>query len=152
MPKYGDIYRIVALAVHGDAAEDITRDVLIKSWKKIDTLREYEKYWQWVEAIIGNETYSYDTVTDEEELTEYYHEDSSTGLAGEIKKEISNEDGVQKSTTSYTYGYSDDGRKTERMTESCGGVTTVTSTVTDVMGRELSTSVSALIQEDKMKK
>ena len=72
----------------------------------------------------GNETDSYDSVTDEEELTEYYYEDSQAGLAGEVKKETSKEDGVQKSTTSYTYEYSDDGRKTEKMTETCGGVTT----------------------------
>ncbi|MFR2565199.1 MAG: DNRLRE domain-containing protein [Anaerovoracaceae bacterium] len=90
----------------------------------------------------GNETDSYDSVTDEEELTEYYYEDSQEGLAGEVKKETSKEDGVQKSTTSYTYEYSDDGRKTEKMTETCGGITTVTTTVTDVMGRELSTSTS----------
>ncbi len=90
----------------------------------------------------GNETDSYDAVTDEEDLTEYDDEDSQEGLAGEVKKETSKEDGVQKSTTSYTYEYSDDGRKTEKMTETCGGVTTVTTTVTDVMARELSTSTS----------
>lgn len=59
LPKCGDIYRIVASAVPGDAAEDITQDVLRKSWEKIDTLREHEKYWQWVEAIIGNEIRTY---------------------------------------------------------------------------------------------
>ncbi len=63
--------------------------------KTSDTEYEYDED--------DNETYSYDAVTDEEELTEYYYEDSQAGLAGEVKKETSKEDGVQKSTTSYTY-------------------------------------------------
>ena len=89
-----------------------------------------------------NETRSFDDVTDEEELSEYYKEDSETGLAGELKEEVSKEDGTEKSTTSYTYEYSDDGSKTGTETEECDGVKTVTVTVTDAMGREKSMKTS----------
>lgn len=59
MPKKDDIYRIVCSAVPIDVAEDITQEVLRKSWENIHTLRDLDRYWQWVEAIIGNEIRTY---------------------------------------------------------------------------------------------
>lgn len=59
MPKKDDIYRIVCSVVPIDVAEDITQEVLRKSWENIHTLRDLDRYWQWVEAIIGNEIRTY---------------------------------------------------------------------------------------------
>ena len=59
MPKKGDIYRIVCSAVPMDVAEDITQEVLRKSWEYIHTLRDRDRCWQWVETIIGNEIRTY---------------------------------------------------------------------------------------------
>ena len=46
-------------AVPLDVAEDITQEVLRKSWEYIHTLRDRDKCWQWVETIIGNEIRTY---------------------------------------------------------------------------------------------
>lgn len=59
IPKKDDIYRIVCSAVPMDVAEDITQEVLRKSWEYIHTLRDRDKCWQWVETIIGNEIRTY---------------------------------------------------------------------------------------------
>lgn len=59
IPKKDDIYRIVCSAVPLDVAEDITQEVLRKSWEYIHTLRDRDKFWQWIETIIGNEIRTY---------------------------------------------------------------------------------------------
>ncbi len=59
IPKKDDIYRIVCSAVPLDVAEDITQEVLRKSWEYIHTLRDCDKFWQWIETIIGNEIRTY---------------------------------------------------------------------------------------------
>ena len=59
IPKKDDIYRIVCSAVPLDVAEDITQEVLRKSWENIHTLRDCDRCWQWMEAIIGNEIKTY---------------------------------------------------------------------------------------------
>lgn len=59
IPKKDDIYRIVCSAVPLDVAEDITQEVLRKSWEYIHTLRDRDKWWQWIETIIGNEIRTY---------------------------------------------------------------------------------------------
>ena len=59
IPKKDDIYRIVCSAVPLDVAEDITQEVLRKSWEYIHTLRDRDKCWQWIETIIGNEIRTY---------------------------------------------------------------------------------------------
>lgn len=59
IPKKDDIYRIVCSAVPLDVAEDITQEVLRKSWEYIHTLRNCDKFWQWIETIIGNEIRTY---------------------------------------------------------------------------------------------
>lgn len=59
IPKEDDIYRIVCSAVPLDVAEDITQEVLRKSWEYIHTLRDRDKCWQWIETIIGNEIRTY---------------------------------------------------------------------------------------------
>ena len=59
IPKKDDIHRIVCSAVPLDVAEDITQEVLRKSWEYIHTLRDRDKFWQWIETIIGNEIRTY---------------------------------------------------------------------------------------------
>ena len=59
IPKKDDIDRIVCSAVPLDVAEDITQEVLRKSWEYIHTLRDRDKFWQWIETIIGNEIRTY---------------------------------------------------------------------------------------------
>ena len=59
IPKKDDIYRIVCSAVPLDVAEDITQEVLRKSWEYIHTLRDRDKCWQWIETIIRNEIRTY---------------------------------------------------------------------------------------------
>ena len=59
IPKKDDIYRIVCSAVPLDVAEDITQEVLRKSWEYIHILRDRDKFWQWIETIIGNEIRTY---------------------------------------------------------------------------------------------
>lgn len=59
MPKKNDIYMIVCSAVPKDVAEDISQEVLCKSWEHIHTLRDRDRCWQWVETIIGNEIRTY---------------------------------------------------------------------------------------------
>lgn len=59
IPKKDDIYRIVCSAVPLDVAEDITQEVLRKSWEYIHTLRDRDKFWQWIETIIGNKIRTY---------------------------------------------------------------------------------------------
>lgn len=59
IPKKDDIYRIVCSAVPLDVAEDITQEVLRKSWENIHTLRDRDRCWQWIETIIGNEIRTY---------------------------------------------------------------------------------------------
>ena len=80
-------------------------------------------------------------MAEEETNTVYYYGDEAGGLAGEVKSEETKEAGQIITGTEYSYSYDERGNKKETAAETCGGVTTVTETVTDVMGRETKVTV-----------
>ncbi len=127
---------------NGDEAGEVLDD-LPKTMKEVDgdgtvlynDTYEYDEF--------GNVTSVYDSVNDITILTEYYTEDDpeSGHIKGEVKSEQeilgTAENGEVQSSTSYTYRYDGSGNKTEIVMETCDGITTTTTTVTDVLGRTL---------------
>ena len=55
-----DVYRII-LDSTGDhhTAEELTQEVMEKSWRSLDSLRDRDKCWQWIKGIIRNEIKGY---------------------------------------------------------------------------------------------
>lgn len=95
----------------------------------------------------GNETLETDSVSGTTTITEYYNQDSGTGLKGEVKCEkeyLGNPDNEAnlQSVTTYTYTYDQNGNKTETTTQICGTETIVTTVTYDIMGREVSNTDS----------
>lgn len=92
----------------------------------------------------GNVIRSYDAVDGRVVETTYYEEDDAA--AGKIKGEIKSEreyflnDSANQSSTETTYSYDSSGKKTEVTTEKSGQYTVTTTTVYDVMGREISST------------
>lgn len=133
---------ITSYTYNGSDAGEVLDD-LPKTMKEVDgdgnvlynDTYEYDEY--------GNVTSVYDSVNDITILTEYYTEDDpeSGHIKGEVKSEQeilgTAENGEVQSNTSYTYKYDAAGNKTEIVTETCDGITTSTTTITDVLGRTL---------------
>ena len=118
-----------------DEDKELASELVKNGDGKVTSDMEYE----YDEA--GNEIRSFDSVSGEEEETEYYGEDSASGFAGEIETEREIAGGVTRSETSFTYSYDANGILTETQTEACGDVVTKTVTRSDVMGRTLSEEV-----------
>ncbi|WP_343337956.1 hypothetical protein TPELB_33430 [Terrisporobacter petrolearius] len=92
-----------------------------------DEIYEYDQY--------GNTTKVYDKITNTTLLTTYTED-------GEVESETeilgSPSDGKVQSEAKYTYSYDEKGNKTEINTEVADGTKVVTTTVYDVMGRQIS--------------
>ncbi|WP_419725664.1 polymorphic toxin-type HINT domain-containing protein [Terrisporobacter petrolearius] len=92
-----------------------------------DEIYEYDQY--------GNTTKVYDKITNTTLLTTYTED-------GEVENETeilgSPSDGKVQSEAKYTYSYDEKGNKTEINTEVADGTKVVTTTVYDVMGRQIS--------------
>ncbi|WP_343346252.1 DNRLRE domain-containing protein [Terrisporobacter petrolearius] len=93
-----------------------------------DEIYEYDQY--------GNTTKVYDKITNTTLLTTYTED-------GEVESETeilgSPSDGKVQSEAKYTYSYDEKGNKTEINSEVADGTKVVTTTVYDVMGRQIST-------------
>lgn len=92
-----------------------------------DEVYEYDQY--------GNTTKVYDKITNTTLLTTYTED-------GEVKSETeilgSPDSGNVQSEAKYTYSYDEKGNKTEISSETADGTKVVTTTVYDVMGRQIS--------------
>lgn len=92
----------------------------------------------------GNVIRSYDAIDGRVVETTYYEEDDpATGkIKGEVKSEreyyINNS--ANETSTETTYSYDASGKKTEIQTEKSGQYTITTTTVYDIMGREISST------------